>query len=512
MIGREAPLAELTRATGLYTDVHESPMPLVIVYGGASSGKTMVVAQALRKHQSPYAHVDCTALYSAKQLYREALAQLYNGTTATIAENENLLFDAQEPVVESTYLEQDKAKFSSLNFLSFFKALDKFMAHIIEKDTQPRQRVFYLALDHVDKLFDRGMEALIKCVCTINDQIQYLNVRSRQCPPWEICVLLITRGMSLEFDRLVMPFFPAYVHFPPYKPGTFNRKPQEFVSIYIASMRTGQLADILMQQFEVNQKNELFRTWLIHLHGLIPPAPDGDWLEFRAAVVHLLPQFQHFFVVPLSEAQAGKEKSKLERKTKTIVHDFLQTRRRHLFGYHKLGNSIDDPSELISCTNLSRNCLLLVLAGYLASFNPQETDVRFLSSSGGPRRKKRAKRNSEAETNVGTLTRKKKQQISQLLIGPRIFKLQRLLAIYLNLRVEAEAGNTTADDDLRSLETREEVFTHLATLVRMQLFQRLTPPQMLDDIKFRCLADARFVQETARYLSFPVDAYLNRAP
>jgi len=37
--------------------------------------------------------------------------------------------------------------------------------------------------------------------------------------PWEVCVLLITRGMSLDFNKLVMPFFPAYVHFPPYKPG-----------------------------------------------------------------------------------------------------------------------------------------------------------------------------------------------------------------------------------------------------------------------------------------------------
>lgn len=44
----------------------------------------------------------------------------------------------------------------------------------------------------------------------------------------------------------------------------------------------------------------------------------------------------------------------------------------------------------------------------------------------------------------------------------------------------------------------------------MQLFQRTTPPHVLDNLKFRCLADARFVQETARFLSFPLDAYLNR--
>lgn len=282
----------------------------------------------------------------------------------------------------------------------------------------------------------------------------------------------------------------------------------------------------------MKEANELFRTWLIHLHGLLPPAPDGDWLEFRAAVVHLLPEFRDIFLQPVEGAQASRTKSKIERDTKSLVQAFLQTRRRHLFGYHKLGSSVGDPSELISCSNLSRNCLLLVLAGYLASFNPQETDVRFLSSSGGQRRKKRVKKDTAGESSTPSSTTtsgNKKQQISQLLIGPRIFTLQRLLAIYLNLRVEAEA-----DDESCSSETREDVFAHvsslwsaklallqylsfviyclqLATLVRMQLFQRTTPPHVLDNIKFRCLADARFVQETARYLSFPLDAYLNRA-
>lgn len=214
----------------------------------------------------------------------------------------------------------------------------------------------------------------------------------------------------------------------------------------------------------MHESNELFRTWLVHLHGLLPPAPDGDWLDFRAAVVHLLPDFRDFFISPVQGAQATKLKTKLELKTKSLVHNFLQTRRRHLFGYHKLKSGMGDPSELISCTNLSRNCLLLVLAGYLASFNAQETDVRFLSSSGGQRRKKRARKKEAVEPNAtATTSSNKKQPICQLLLGPRIFTLQRLLAIYLNLRVEAEAESSTFDES-RASETREEVFNHVRFL------------------------------------------------
>ncbi|KAH7467290.1 Origin recognition complex subunit 5 [Phytophthora ramorum] len=491
MIGREVPLAELARVAGLNTDVFESPAPLVIVYGGASTGKSVGVSQALRTHSAPHTLVDCTALYSAKEFYREALAQLHNGATFAAAEDSVTIATEEEggKPVEPT---EDEDKFSSLNFLAFFKALDGFMVHHIALGDDRGRRVLYLALDHVDKLLDRGLGALLTCVCTINDQIAYLNM-FEDSPPWETCVLLITRGMSLDFDRLVMPFFPVYVHFPPYKPG--------------------QLADILVEQLGMKNAGDMFRSWLVHLHGLLPPAPDGDWLEFRSAVVHLLPELQDMFLTPVTPAQASKVKKQIERTTQVHVQEFLNTRRRHLFGYHKLGRSVGDPSELISCSNLSRNCLLLVLAGYLASFNPQESDVRFLSSSGGMRRKKRAKKNTgEAGTAVTTPgSSNKKQQISQLLIGPKIFTLQRLLAIYLNLRVEADAGTPAYEEESRSSETREEIFTHLATLVRMQLFQRTTPPHVLDNIKFRCLADARFVHETARYLSFPLDSYLNRA-
>ncbi|RMX67392.1 hypothetical protein KXD40_004891 [Peronospora effusa] len=491
MIGREAPIAEFTRAAGLYTDVFESPAPLIIIYGGASTGKSMSVSQVLRTHPSPHSLVDCTALYSAKEFYREVLSQLHDGII-TITEVEDVtIIETQELANESSKPSPAVENYSSLNFLGFFKALDKCMAHDQTKDDIKKSRqVLYVVLDHVDTLLDRGLGALIPCLCTIHEQIAYLNM-FQDALRWDLCVVLITRGISLDFDRLVMPFFPAYVHFPPYK--------------------AEELADIMIEQLSMKEANDMFRIWLIHLHGLLPPASDGDWLEFRAAVVHLLPDFRDLFLRRVQGFEVSKMKKKIERDTKNLVQEFLQTRRKHLFGYHKkMGGDLGDPSELISCTNLSRNCLLLVLAGYLASFNPQETDVRFLSSSGGQRRKKRAKKKTDGELS-STTTSSKKQQISQLLIGPRIFTLQRLLAIYLNLRVEAEAGSSAYNDESRSSETREETFTHLATLVRMQLFQRTTAPHVLDNIKFRCLADARFVQETARYLSFPLDAYLNRA-
>lgn len=84
MLGRERELEELGAVAALRTvenergeRIYEQPAPLVVVYGGASSGKSMCVAQALRRHADIYAMVDCTAIYSAQEFYREILVQLY---------------------------------------------------------------------------------------------------------------------------------------------------------------------------------------------------------------------------------------------------------------------------------------------------------------------------------------------------------------------------------------------------------------------------------------------------
>lgn len=204
----------------------------------------------------------------------------------------------------------------------------------------------------------------------------------------------------------------------------------------------------------------IFRKWLLHLSTLVPASQD-DWLEFRRNVVHLLPDFRAFFSLmgtesshPSSSAAAVTHMKKLMRTTNEKVSAFEKARRKHLFGHDKIQRSGGDPTDTIACTDLSRSCLLLIIAGYLASFNPQDTDTNFLSSSGGMRRKKKSRKSSQPSAAAA-------EQISQLLIGPRIFKLQRLLAIYLNLRAEASADIT---DQFSASEAREDIFTHVGQL------------------------------------------------
>src|SRR5688572_3803319 len=105
----------------------------------------------------------------------------------------------------------------------------------------------------------------------------------------------------------------------------------------------------------------IFRKWLLHLSTLLPPSHD-DWLEFRRNVVHLLPDFKVFFSLvsaaepassPAASLTAATNAKKLMRTTNERVGAFEKTRRKHLFGYDKLQRSNGDPTDSISCTDLS---------------------------------------------------------------------------------------------------------------------------------------------------------------
>lgn len=240
--------------------------------------------------------------------------------------------------------------------------------------------------------------------------------------------------------------------------GTFVHPP---VRLLLIVLHTDQVADILVEQLGMQSVARLFRRWLLHLGSLVP-ASQGDWLEFRRTVVHLLPDFRAYFSLVTSDgstaddSNADKQTKKLMRATNERVSAFEKARRRHLFGHDKLQRSGGgDPIDAIAGGDLSRSCLLLVVAGFLASFNPQDTDAHFLSSSGGVRRTKRAKKSGQPSASAAA-------QINQLLVGPRIFTLQRLLAIYLNLRAEA-----TADlyDEFTTVEAREDIFLHVRVVL-----------------------------------------------
>ena len=123
------------------------------------------------------------------------------------------------------------------------------------------------------------------------------------------------------------------------------------------------------------------------------------------------------------------------------------------------------PNNLLASQDLSYYTKHLLLAAYLASYNPTRSDQTMFTRI-HDRKKKRiaARKKSTTGTKDGTTTAavSKHRRISRLLLGPQPFSLERLLAIFHALLPDkAPAGNA-------------DVLCQIATLVSLRMLVKAT--------------------------------------
>ncbi|XP_069763664.1 origin recognition complex subunit 5 isoform X2 [Narcine bancroftii] len=123
----------------------------------------------------------------------------------------------------------------------------------------------------------------------------------------------------------------------------------------------------------------------------------------------------------------------------------------------------------------------LLIAAYLSSYNPARTDKRFFLKHHGKIKK--------------TSFLKKHEKISNHLLGPKPFPLDRLLAIFYSIidsRVTPSAN----------------IFCQITTLVALQLLTLAGHDDQLDGPKYKCTASLDFIRAVARTVNFDIVRYL----
>jgi hypothetical protein len=293
-----------------------------------------------------------------------------------------------------------------------------------------------------------------------------------------------------------------------------SRKPTLLHTDQVAAIVTHKLlraADLSIVLDDNRERSAWLHKWLVCLYDLLPHC-HNDWLEFQHVVVQLLPSFQAFFdlvsrdhdhavlpqlgVLPSISDSDGLNRSwvQLQRFSRERITELEKSRRRHLFGYDNVATgdsmatptdgadatafevvpvSSGDPVAFIASSKLSRSCLLLLLACYLASFTPHEADAHFISSSGGVKRKRRVHKATGGSNGSGDGSAKKpksaRKAMNQQLIGPKIFELPRLFAIYLSLQIESDAqlsdARASGESDIATAHgdrSRADIFTHVS--------------------------------------------------
>ncbi|XP_060699136.1 origin recognition complex subunit 5 isoform X2 [Hemiscyllium ocellatum] len=123
----------------------------------------------------------------------------------------------------------------------------------------------------------------------------------------------------------------------------------------------------------------------------------------------------------------------------------------------------------------------LLIAAYLSSYNPARTDKRFFSKYHGKIKK--------------TSFLKKHEKTSNLLLGPKPFPLDRLLAIFYSI-VDCRVTPTA------------NIFSQITSLVALQLLTHVGHDDQLNGPKYKCTTNLEFITAIARTVNFDIVRYL----
>ncbi|KAK9718611.1 hypothetical protein K7432_005333 [Basidiobolus ranarum] len=216
-----------------------------------------------------------------------------------------------------------------------------------------------------------------------------------------------------------------------------------------------------------------------------------DLNEMRHLVAMIFPKY----IQPVLENQAQRtETTKLFR----LVQPFLTAAADKLYlreissaeWERKSAENELDISELTS-KNLG-DCELpyfsrfLLIASYLASYNPPRLDQRFFTRGSEANGKKRGRKQGADKT--GKKTR-------QQLVGPKAFPVERMLAIFFSILE-------------RPLDSTVDIHSQIASLITLRLLIRTTSMDALDNMKCKTNVSYEYVKKVSRTVRFEIEKYL----
>lgn len=126
----------------------------------------------------------------------------------------------------------------------------------------------------------------------------------------------------------------------------------------------------------------------------------------------------------------------------------------------------------------------LLIAAYLASYNPAKSDKRFFSKHAG----------KISRRTHGALKKTHERTTNQLL-GPKVFPVDRLLAIFYSIVNDRVAPSAN-------------IFCQISSLVTLGLLTQVSNSDALESPKYKCIVSLEFIKSVARSINFEVVRYI----
>lgn len=401
----------------------------IFLYGHTATGKSYIVSTLLNTLQLPAVSISCVECYSSRFLFEYILNNLPGEDVTT-------------------------ANISCDNMNDFVRLLKQEIGSCSLGD-----QTLYIILDRAERLRDMDINLLPAFlrmqeltglnVCTVLlSEIVWEKFQSGTafCDPFIICMPDYTQD---ELVRIIQLDCPADV-----AQDVYRNYVSLFLSVFYRVCR---------------DLRELRHMALLNFPKYIEPIKKGEASEkdlkklWRNIEPHLKKALQTVYLREVSSTQ-------WEEMQKSQAED-------------------EDSGPVTPAAMMSRHQVelpyyskYLLVAAYLASYNPVVSDKRFFCKNAGKisRRSKLIKKHERA---------------SNHLLGPKPFPMDRLLAIFYSIIEDKIAPSAC-------------IFSQITSLVGLQLLGQACADSQIDMPRYKCLVSLDFIRSISRTIGFDVMKYL----
>ncbi|NWX84373.1 ORC5 protein, partial [Nothoprocta ornata] len=409
--------SQVSMLLSIFGERQQFTFPSIFIYGHTSSGKTYVMQTLLNTLQLPHVFVNCVEHFTSRLLLEEILIQLQNCSSSETTPASRVLCDTFN------------------DFVRLFKQA------VTSQDLQ--DQTLYIVLDRAEQL--REMEA----------NILPAFLRLQELTDRNVTVILLTEIVWELFRPSTGCFEPLTLYFPDYSIGHLqkilsNNHPPEYSADFYAAY-----INILLGVFYMvcRDLKELQHLAALNFSKYCEPVVRGEANErdtrklWKNIEPHLKKAMQTVYLREISSSQ-----------------------------WERLQHDDRDPGQVKGLSahahvELPYYSKFLLIAAYLASYNPVRTDKRFFLKHHGKIKK--------------TNFMKKHEKTSNHLLGPKPFPLDRLLAILYSI-VDSRVAPTA------------NIFSQITSLVTLQLLSLVGHNDQLDGPRYKCTVSLDFIRAIAR--------------
>ncbi|KAI8087840.1 origin recognition complex subunit 5 C-terminus-domain-containing protein [Gilbertella persicaria] len=351
----------------------------------------------------------------------------------------------------------EKHQPSHLNQYSSLRKIDtaQQLVRAFKETLCPSQPTYYLVLDHAERIRD------------MPGHILPVLLRLSELTERNICVVMISNIVFEKFRIKGGSMDPYLIRFPEYTREDTLR--------------------ILQLDYQVTDDLDLdFYTGFLQVIYAMFQINCKDINELRYLASLLYP----IYIKPIQEGRLDKkEKARLLHEAKPYFANATEKLYLREISSAEWTQDMQANGQSTPDIELPFYTKFLLIAAYLASYNPPRFDVRYFAKTAEERKKKKG--GGTRKGRVDRLGGKMRQQ----LLGPKAFPVERMLAIFYSILED-------------SLEDTVDIQLQITSLTTLRLLVRTTQMERLDTAKYKCNVNFEFIRSIAKSVRFEIEHYL----